>query len=102
MGRFPAPSHERRRTMAARYFFAQGATEHGPYSADQMRELAIGGQIQPTDSIWQEGLQQRYPASCVKNLFQEPSAPADPVATSAAAPAEAAPADTDNAEGSAE
>jgi hypothetical protein len=58
-----------------RYFYAQGDTEHGPYTATEMRDLAARGQIQPADVVWQEGSTQRHPATKVKSLFQNVPAP---------------------------
>jgi hypothetical protein len=55
--------------MAKKYFYAQGATQHGPYSAAQMRGLAAQGQIRPTDLVWREGKENRVPASGVRTLF---------------------------------
>jgi GYF domain 2 len=59
-----------------RYYFAQGATEHGPYSAAQLRELAAAGQIQPTAFVWQEGSTERHAATKVKGLFANAPSPA--------------------------
>jgi hypothetical protein len=63
--------------MADRYFFTHAEAQQGPYSADEMRNLALAGKILPTDSVWQEGMKQRFPASVVQNLFDDHVAPGD-------------------------
>jgi hypothetical protein len=65
--------------MAERYFFTHGEAQQGPYSADEMREQALAGKILPTDSVWQDGMKQRFPASVVQNLFEDLVAPDDAV-----------------------
>ena len=77
--------------MTGQYFFAHGETKHGPYTADQMRDLATAGTIQRTDLVWQEGMKQRFQAAQVQFLFEDPAdgdesaeAPAEPVAAAEA------------------
>src|ERR1700692_480290 len=65
--------------MADSYFFTHGEAQQGPYSADEMRGLALAGKILPTDPVWQEGMKQRFPASVVQNLFEDLVAPDDAV-----------------------
>lgn len=60
--------------MAERYYYAQGETESGPFTANQMRERAATGRIGPTDAVWKEGTTQRIEAGRVKNLFAAPDA----------------------------
>jgi hypothetical protein len=91
--------------MTERYFYAHGVTEHGPYSAVQMREFAHAGQISPNDSIWREGSTQRFPASSIKNLYSDPAPRTSPtVAVTSVAPVVAAPetAPSDSADAEAE
>jgi GYF domain 2 len=59
--------------MTGQYFFAHGETKHGPYTADQMRDLATAGKIQRTDLVWQEGMKQRFKAALVEFLFEDPA-----------------------------
>ena len=75
--------------MADRYFFTHSEAQQGPYSADEMRGLALAGKILPTDPVWQEGMKQRFPASVVQNLFEDFVAP-DDVADDALQPADVA------------
>jgi hypothetical protein len=65
--------------MAEHYFFTHGEAQQGPYSADEMRGLALAGKILPTDPVWQAGMKQRFPASVVQNLFEDLVAPGDAV-----------------------
>jgi hypothetical protein len=67
----------------------------GPFSAQQLRDLAEAGHIQPMDTIWKEGVQDGVPAYRVKNLFAPPPveevfAPSSDVAQSPRPPAEQA------------
>ncbi len=89
--------------MADRWYYAHGEDRKGPFSGQQMKDLASGGEILPTDTVWKEGVAQGAPASKVKNLFQPsrpdagpgaappPPAEADPAPAAAAALAEAVP-----------
>jgi GYF domain 2 len=75
--------------MTGQYFFAHGETKHGPYTADQMRDLATAGKIQRTDLVWQEGMKQRFQAALVEFLFED-SAAATETEDSVEAPGEPA------------
>jgi hypothetical protein len=66
--------------MAEQYYFSRGEIQKGPYTADEMRDLARAGQIQPSDLVWQQGMKQRFPASSVQELFEDPPDEADAVA----------------------
>lgn len=70
--------------MGVRYFFAHEAEEFGPFSAARMRELAVAGEILPTDVVWQEGTERRVLAADVKNLFSRLSSMAAPASGVAA------------------
>jgi hypothetical protein len=69
--------------MVERYFYAHAGTDHGPYSALQMRVLADTGQIAGSDFIWKQGTTHRVLASDVPNLHR-PSAAAAPVEAASA------------------
>jgi hypothetical protein len=74
--------------MADQWFYARDANRLGPFTSAQLRELAVAGQIQPTDTVWKAGIERGVPAEKVKNLF--PPAQADagrPPAPTAEAPA---------------
>jgi hypothetical protein len=72
--------------MVEHYYFSQGGKEFGPFSAAELRKLAAAGRIQPADSVWREGTEQRVPAARVKNLFAAPPPPTRPPGTSATPP----------------
>jgi hypothetical protein len=80
------------RHMADQWYYARDGNKLGPCSAQQLKDLAAAGQIQPTDTIWKEGLDHGVAASRVKNLFppaaldqpqSPPSAAAAPAASEA-------------------
>ena len=64
--------------MADHYYYSQDDTPFGPFSATELRALAAGGQIRPTDPVWKEGTGQKVLAARVKNLFAAPPEPASP------------------------
>jgi uncharacterized membrane protein YjgN (DUF898 family) len=51
------------------WYYLSGGKQLGPVSAAQLKELAAGGRLQPTDMIWKEGLPQWIAANSVKGLF---------------------------------
>ena len=55
--------------MTGRWFYAHDDNRIGPYSDQQLRDLADVGKILPTDTVWREGTSQGVPAAKVKNLF---------------------------------
>jgi hypothetical protein len=72
--------------MADQWYYGPPAARLGPFTAQQLKDLAAAGKIQQTDTIWKEGLEQGVPATRVKNLF-----PASGSQLQAAAPPPAAP-----------
>jgi hypothetical protein len=71
--------------MADQWYYAQGGTTFGPFSAAQLKELAAAGKIQAQDGVWKEGMDRRVPAAKVKQLF--PERPRQAPAAAPAAPA---------------
>src|SRR5688500_5415354 len=55
--------------MADHWYFAWGGEKFGPFTPTQLQELTALGKIQPTDTVWKEGVTQGVLASHVKNLF---------------------------------
>lgn len=55
--------------MADQWCFSCDNTEFGPFSATQLRDLAAGGRLQPTDTVWKQGTERRVRADRIKNLF---------------------------------
>jgi hypothetical protein len=55
--------------MADEWYFSWDNNNFGPFSAAQLKELAALGRIQPTDSVWKEGMEKGVNADKIKNLF---------------------------------
>ncbi len=51
------------------FYTINGQPAESPVSQSQLKQLAASGQLQPTDLIWQEGMENWAPASSVKGLF---------------------------------
>ncbi len=80
------------------FYYSHDNTPHGPFSAKEMRELAMRGAISPTDIVWKEGSEQKVQAARVKNLFPPAPAVVAPQPAPAVVPAaEVAPPVTDEA-----
>jgi GYF domain 2 len=71
--------------MADQWYYGPGATRLGPFTAQELKDLAAAGKIQSTDTIWKEGLEQGVPATRVRNLFPQPQPVARPPTASAGA-----------------
>jgi len=56
--------------MADRWFYAADDNKIGPFSGQQLRDLADKGHVLATDTIWKEGVVKGVSANKVKNLFQ--------------------------------
>ena len=56
--------------MPDKWFYANDQEKLGPFSSAQLKELAIIGQLVPTDTVWKEGIEKGAFAAKVKNLFQ--------------------------------
>jgi len=62
--------------MTVQWYYGTGESRHGPVSAQQLQALAAAGTIQPTDTVWKEGVAQGVPAHRVKHLFAASAVPA--------------------------
>ncbi len=51
------------------HFTLNGQPADSPVSAAQLKQLAVAGQLQPTDMVWQEGMTGWVPATSIKGLF---------------------------------
>src|SRR5262249_298739 len=56
--------------MASTWYYAQGGQQFGPVSSRQLKRLAAGGQLRPTDLIWKDGMADWTPALKLKGLFR--------------------------------
>jgi hypothetical protein len=64
--------------MTDRWYFGWDKERLGPFSAAQLKELGALGKLQPTDTVWKEGIENGLLADNVKNLFPDPPAEALP------------------------
>lgn len=60
----PAPS-----ATLVRWFVARNRQKHGPFALTQLQQMAVAGQLQPTDMLLEEGQQKWYPALEIEGLF---------------------------------
>ena len=70
--------------MAEEWYVGSNGQQSGPFTLQQLRQMAASGQLSKNDLIWKEGLANWIPCSSVKGLF--PSA-ADFSPTSSPRPA---------------
>ena len=52
----------------AEWHYTRNGQEQGPVSSDELKELAIHGELEPSDLVWQEGMPQWVAASQVPEL----------------------------------
>jgi len=55
--------------MVDEWYYARDLDRLGPFSSRQLLELATGGQIRPTDTVWRAGVERGVAALKVKHLF---------------------------------
>jgi len=76
--------------MSAEWFYLKNRQNLGPFSQDQLRQLAQQGQLLPTDLVWKNGMANWSPANSIPGLLpgrqQTPVAPTPPAAAPSAAP----------------
>ena len=64
--------------MADQWFFALDKQRFGPFSAVQLKALAVLGRLQPKDVVWKNDIEQGVVADKVKHLFPAPTATLHP------------------------
>ncbi|WP_417379452.1 GYF domain-containing protein [Gimesia sp.] len=65
--------------MAQEWYYTKEGERQGPITSKQLKQLAVSGEIQPTDLVWTEGKDDWKPASIVKGLFPtKPDLPKPP------------------------
>lgn len=52
------------------WFFQKADARHGPFTADELRQKATTGELQPHDLVWREGMSQPVEARLVPTLFE--------------------------------
>jgi hypothetical protein len=70
--------------MAIQWYYSRAGQRLGPIGSAELKQLADGGQLAPTDLVWKDGMAEWAPAHQVKGLFPEGALP------EAAGPQEAA------------
>ena len=79
--------------MTDRWFYAHDDQRIGPFSGQQLRDLADSRQLLPTDTVWKEGIDKGVFATKVRYLFSSTPTEIPPVSASVqAAPAVVQPA----------
>jgi GYF domain 2 len=73
--------------MADQWYFARDKQRLGPFSAAELKDFAAQGQLQPSDTVWKEGIARGVVADQVKHLFSAPPAEGPPPAASVPADA---------------
>ncbi len=68
------------------WYYSQSGQQLGPITADQLKNLAASGQLQPGDLIWKDGMAEWTPAVRVKGIFPESGQPAANVPAAEFAP----------------
>lgn len=62
--------------MADNWYVGRNGERTGPFTAAQVRQMAAGGGLKPTDMVWKEGMANWVAASTIRGLFAGPSIPA--------------------------
>ncbi len=66
---------ESKNALPPQWYYSKNNKQQGPVSAEQLKQLAASGQLQPSDLVWKEGMGQWVEASRIKGLFVAPAAP---------------------------
>ena len=56
--------------MSSEWYYMQNGSACGPIGAEGLKQLAVSGNLQPSDQVWKEGMAEWAPASRIKGLFQ--------------------------------
>ena len=59
--------------MAGEWYVGKKGEQSGPFTPQQLRQMASDGQLSPTDLLWKEGMKDWAPCSSFKGLFTESS-----------------------------
>jgi hypothetical protein len=55
--------------MTQQWYYGRGADITGPVSDGELSDLAAGGRLLPTDTVWRDGVEAGVPADQVEYLF---------------------------------
>jgi hypothetical protein len=66
--------------MAEQWYYTQNDQRFGPVSGGELKQLAMSGQLQPSDLVWKEGLPEWKAAKSFPALFTGETPPAPAVA----------------------
>src|SRR5262249_7238257 len=55
----------------AEWYYAKGNVQHGPVSVTEIKRMAAGGELAPSDLVWNEGLTDWTAAGSSKELFPD-------------------------------
>jgi len=64
--------------MADQWYIGRNDKRTGPFTPDQLRQMAASGRVQPTDLVWKQGMTQWAAASTIKGLFSIPGVATPP------------------------
>lgn len=78
--------------MPGTWYYERSGQRFGPISLQQLKQLAIAGDLKPSDLLWKEGMPRPLPARSAKGLFPSAAAPKAPPPTPS--PTSQAPDDT--------
>ncbi len=67
--------------MANEWYFGWDNQRFGPFSEEQLMELAAHRRVLPADTIWKEGIEKGILAEKVRNLFRSPRVESSPAVT---------------------
>jgi hypothetical protein len=60
------------------WYYSRGGQQQGPVNTPQLKQLLSSGQLQPTDLVWTDQMDNWAPANSVKGLFTGDGGVADP------------------------
>lgn len=55
--------------MADQWYVGRNGQKAGPYTTEQIRQMAVAGQLVPSDLLWKQGLENWVPLTQVKGLL---------------------------------
>lgn len=58
--------------MSQHWYYSKGDQRHGPITGEQLKKLAMAGELQDSDLVWREGMAQWVEAQKIKGLFPIP------------------------------